>query len=454
MVCQNCGHEFNIGSICPFCQSDSVLLNKARNASLRQYNVGVAAAKNGDYSAAIDSLNQCILFDKRNYVARNLLGIAYYQVGMVSDALKQWIISASFKNEKNAAEKYIASLQNNARILERYDDAIVLYNKAIRQFKSGSDDLAVIQLKKAVDFNPNFVEAYNLLSAYFISHGDGHKAKFYIDKVLKIDKRNPKALEYLAEMSSDEIEKGEKVAYKTGYDDSTRVGAKLKRFIRPELVTFVAGIMITAVVATVLIAPAIQDELGKKISELEAQIVKLEDENANGTSKFAIEYNRLEEENKILKSENNSYKASENTRDQKASLQLAEVYTVAGRYGEAAGILIKLDTQLFTEGEKSKIAELKAQAYPVAGRHYFEYGKKAFDTGDFETAKSQLETSLNYSSKDDFVDDTLFLLGQLSEQQGDYGQAKEYYGRVINEFSSSNVFDEAEAKLNVLLSLG
>lgn len=454
MICQNCGHEFNIGSICPVCQSDSVLLNKARNASLRQYNDGVAAAKNGDYSSAIDSLNQCILFDKRNYVARNLLGIAYFQVGMVSDALKQWIISASFKSEKNPAQKYIASLQNNARTLERYDDAIVMYNKAIIQFESGSADLAVIQLKKAVDFSPNFVEAYNLLAAYFISHGDRNKAKLYIEKVLKIDKRNPKALEYLAVMSSNERENGKKAVYKTGYDDSVHIGTKLKRLVRPELVTFVAGIIITAVVLVVLIAPAIQDGLGKKISELEAQVVKLEDENKNGTSKFAIEYNHLEEKNKLLQSENDQYKVAENMRDQKASLQLAEVYTVAGRYGEAAGILIKLDTQLFTENEKNKIEELKAESYPVAGRHYFENGKKAFDSGDYETAKSHLETAMSYGSKEDFVDDTLFLLGQLSEKKGDYGQAKEYYGRVINEFSNSNVFNEAEAKLNDLLAIG
>lgn len=454
MICQNCGHEFNIGNICPICQSDYVLLNKARNASLRQYNNGVDAAKNGDFSSAIDSLNQCILFDKRNYVARNLLGIAYYQVGMVSDALKQWIISASFKSEKNPAEKYIASLQNNARTLERYDDAIVMYNKAITQFKSGSADLAVIQLKKAVDFSPNFVEAYNLLAAYFISHGDRNKAKFYIEKVLKIDKKNPKALEYLAVMSSNETEKGKKNTYKTGYDENTRFGAKLKRLVRPELVTFVAGIIITAVVSVVLIAPAIQDGLGKKISELEAQVVKLEEENSNGTSKFAIEYNHLEEENKSLKLENDRYKDAENMRDQKAGLQLAEVYTVAGRYGEAAGIIIKLDMQLFTENEKNKIAEIKAEAYPVAGRHYFESGKKAFDTGDYETAKSLLETAMGYSNKEDFVDDTLFLLGQLSEKKGDYGQAKEYYGRVINEFSNSNLFNQAEAKLNELLAIG
>ncbi|HCT65064.1 MAG TPA: hypothetical protein DIC60_07385 [Lachnospiraceae bacterium] len=454
MVCQNCGHEFNIGSICPLCQSDAVLLNKAHNSSLRQYNKGVAAAKEGDYSAAIDSLNQCILFDKRNYVARNLLGIAYYQVGMVSDALKQWIISDSFKIEKNPAGKYIASLQNNARTLEKYDDAIAMYNKALKQFKNGSDDLAVIQLKKAVDFNPKFVEGCNLLSAYFISCGDKHKAKFYIDKALRIDKRNSKALDYLAEVSSDEIDKEKKTAYKTGYDDSARIWAKLKSFIRPELVTFLVGVVITAAVSAALIAPAIKDELGRKINDLESQIVKLEDENANGTSKFAVKYNSLEDENETLKAENNKYKAAENTRDQNASLQLAEVYTVAGRYGEAAGILVKLDKELFSEDEKNKIDALRSQTYPVAGRHYFEFGEKAFNAGDYTTAKGYLETAMSFGGKEDFVDDTLYLLGQLSEKQEDYAQAKEYYGRVINEFADSNVFSQAEEKLNQLLAMG
>lgn len=454
MICQNCGHELNKGNICPICQSDSVLLNKARNASLRQYNNGVSAAKNGDYSGAINSLCQCILFDKRNYVARNLLGICYYQIGMVSDALKQWIISASFKSEKNPAEKYIAALQNNARMLERCDDAIVMYNKAIRQFKGGSDDLALIQLKKAVDFNPNFVEAYNLLASYFISHGDGQKAKFYIDKVLKVDKRNPKAFEYLAEMSSDETSKEKKTSNRTGYDDSTHFLPMMKKFIRPELVTFFAGIAITGIVSMVLISPALRDELGKKISSLEEQVAELEDENKNGTSKFAIEYKHLEDENAAIKAENEAYKASESTRDQKDGLQLAEVYTVAGRYGEAAGILIKLDPQVFTEEEKNKIENLKSQSYPVAGQHYFEYGKKAFNSGDYQNAKSYLETAMSYSNKEDFVDDTLFLLGELSEKQGDYGQAKEYYGRVVNEFSDSNVFNEAETKLNELLKMG
>ena len=135
MICHNCGLDVPNGGICPSCGADTVLMEKARNASLRQYNKGVALAKEDDYSGAIACLNRCILIDKSNYVARNLLGIAYYQVGMVSDALKQWVISASIRSKNNPAEKYIASLQKNARLLDKYNDAISMYNNALKQFK-------------------------------------------------------------------------------------------------------------------------------------------------------------------------------------------------------------------------------------------------------------------------------------------------------------------------------
>ena len=74
MICHNCGNEVSSGKTCPHCGADLVLMEKARNASLRQYNKGVSLAKEGDYSGAIACLNRCVLIDKRNYVARNLLG--------------------------------------------------------------------------------------------------------------------------------------------------------------------------------------------------------------------------------------------------------------------------------------------------------------------------------------------------------------------------------------------
>ena len=124
MICKKCGSEIKSGGICQHCGADNILIQKARNASLRQYNKGVAFAREGDYSSAIDSLKECILFDKHNFVARNLIGIAYYQTGLVTEALRQWIISTSLRKEKNPANRYIETLQKNPRLLEKLSDGI------------------------------------------------------------------------------------------------------------------------------------------------------------------------------------------------------------------------------------------------------------------------------------------------------------------------------------------
>ena len=54
-------------------------------------------------AASVRATPKAMPGNNTNHVARNLLGIAYYQVGMVSDALKQWIISSSIK-QKNKGE--------------------------------------------------------------------------------------------------------------------------------------------------------------------------------------------------------------------------------------------------------------------------------------------------------------------------------------------------------------
>lgn len=450
MICQNCGSEIGQNGICPVCGSDVRLLNMARNASLRQYNKGVTAAKEGDYSGAIEALNRCILFDKRNAVARNLLGIAYYQVGMPGNALEQWIISSSIQAENNPAAGYINALQRHARTLEKQDDAVVMYHKALELFQSGSEDLAVIQLKKAVDFSPNFVTAHNLLAAYYLSRKEKSKARFHINKALRVDKANPKALEYLAILTSGGSEKESKS--KTGYDESA-ARKDFSRIIRPELVTFVLGVVVTAILTFFLALPAVTEMQESTIRDLEQQVATLTEENENGTSKFALEYQELEAENEQLKTENEAYRQSEANREQAGKLQLAQAYAVSDQQAEAAKLLHDLDVEKFSEEDQALIAQLKEQTYTFAAAEYYESGNGKFSAGDTAGAEADLLLALEYGQKEDFMDNVLYLLGQIAEGKGDYAQAKEYYGRVVNEFAGSDVFSQAEERMNAILSL-
>jgi len=452
MMCHNCGCRDDGTGFCPHCGADMVLMEKARNASLRQYNKGVALAKEGDYSGAIACLNRCILIDKRNHVARNLLGIAYYQVGMVSDALKHWIISASIKPKNNPAEKYIASLQKNARLLEKYNDAIYNYNKALSLFKQGSADLAVIQMKKAISLSPNFVEAYNLLAAYYLSIDDKESAREYVSMALKSDKRNARAMYYLSIISAGFFDKGASDNKKRTTNQGYNAKTKLREFIRPELFTFAIGAIAVVLLFVTLVLPSYVDVKDKKIESLETQIAQLKDENENGTSAFALKYAKLEEEIENLKEENKKHSAEESKRQQKIDYQLAEAYTVSERYEEAAKLLSGLEENVFTSEENVKIEEMKQICYTPAAEIVYNKGSELFSAGNLPEAKEQLMMSLGYTDEADFSDDVMYILGQILEAEGDDAQAAEYYARVVNEFSDSNVFAESEEKLNELLS--
>ena len=164
MKCPNCGYIIQQGVVCPNCGVDAFIFKKTRNTSIRLYNKGLEQARVRDLTGAVKSLEQSILFDKNNYIARNLLGLVYHEKGQIADALKQWIVSASIEHKNNPASRYMETLQKDGRKMEKKNDAVQFYNQAIAYLQQGSDDLALIQLKRALDYNSNFVEACNLMT--------------------------------------------------------------------------------------------------------------------------------------------------------------------------------------------------------------------------------------------------------------------------------------------------
>ena len=99
-------------------------------------------------SGAIISLRQSLKFYKYNIQARNLLGLIYYEMGEMVDALSEWVISANYQPDDNLAKKYIDQIHNNRNQLETINQTIKKYNQALTYCKQDSKDLAVIQLRK------------------------------------------------------------------------------------------------------------------------------------------------------------------------------------------------------------------------------------------------------------------------------------------------------------------
>ncbi|WP_458407266.1 tetratricopeptide repeat protein [Anaerotignum sp.] len=450
MKCPNCGFEFFEGCHCPDCGVDVYVFRKTRSASIRLYNEALKLAEERDLSGAAANLEQSLLFDKNNIPARNLLGLIYCEVGRIGDALKHWIISTSMLQDGNAATGYIDYLQKNAREMEKSNDAIRMYNQAIHYLKQGSDDLAVIQLKKSIDNNPDFLDAYNLMTLCCIEDKNAKRAQHFNEIVLKRDIRNPLALHYAkllgnTSASPSPLKKAEKAKTPTAISvKKTDSNPPIPRYKRKEKVnsvlekrdflTFLAGIGVAVIVILVLIVPALNESKNNKIKELETAV-----ENYAGETDMTpeevlamrTELEKLQEENKLLRSEENK----------QANLELlatAVAQMTDGDFEACVTTLDTIDTVSFSEEDMAKYNSVKTTAYPKAADSYYTKGKSQFLSNNFTEAKTYLETALNYTSTENFVDDTLYYLAKIAEEDGDSMKAKEYYNKIVKEYPDSN----------------
>ena len=201
MRCPRCDANVGEGATrCTFCGQDLSIVHYAKRVSNTYYNMGLEKAQVRDLTGAIGILKKSLEFDKRNTNARNLLGLVYYEMGETVAALSEWILSKYLQPDKNDADYYIRTLQNNQTALDATNQTIKKYNSALAAAKSGSEDLAIIQLKKVCSLNPHFVRAHQLLALLYIHVEDYQRATKCLQRARRIDFNNTTTLRYMQEV--------------------------------------------------------------------------------------------------------------------------------------------------------------------------------------------------------------------------------------------------------------
>lgn len=270
MRCYRCNSVLSDSDICESCGTDVVLYKKIVKKSNAYYNMALAKARVRDLSGAADLLRRSVRIDKNNINARNLLGLVYYEMGECVEALSEWVISKNIKPEKNMADEYIKDIQSNPNKLNTLNQTIRKFNKALGYAWEGNDDLAIIQLKKVLNMNPNLIKAYQLLALLYMKKGENNKAKKALMKAAKIDVNNTLTIKYLNEITSmEEAEGSKKNSKKEEKEEKPLSGNDV---IIPEgsyketnytLVTFInvlIGIVIGAAMIYFLVTPAKESE--------------------------------------------------------------------------------------------------------------------------------------------------------------------------------------------------
>jgi len=457
MICPNCGSNISDKrKRCDRCGTDLMIYKKIYRASNFYYNNGLARAKVRDLSGAVVALRKSLELNKANTNARNLLGLVYYEMGETVAALSEWVISRHLQPADNDAEEYISRVQSNLTKLDSLNQAIKRYNTALNYAKQGSDDLAIIQLKKVVNLNPNFIRAYQLLSLLLMKNKEADKAKKYLQKAARIDVNNTTTLRYLKELEIPEASHKDMDSNPEANHGPATPIVPLSSYKedKPNVMAYVnlvIGVIIGIAVAVALIVPTIkknQEKGGNQIIDNSYNMAQLEEKNQQ-IKTLQDEIVQLEEANRQLRTELDNIVIPEDKTVyyvpllNAANMYLSEMTKSEKNrdYAMVADMLATIDdSKLDKDSAMTLLEKLKEATYSKAARYYYRSGYGYYSDGKYYEAVADLIKAKDYDPTDV---DAVYFLARAYHKLDDKENAASYYSKVITDFPDSSRVKDA-----------
>ena len=273
------------------------------------YNDGLKKANIRDMSGAVTSLRRSLQYNRGNIAARNLLGLVYYGRGDVVEALVEWILSKNFQSEDNVANYYIGKIQEVPGELESINQAVKLFNQSIELAGQNGEDLAIIQLKKAIAAHPSYVKAHQLLALLYIQTEQFSAARKELRTAHKLDTTDETTLRYMHEITQirksrpsrardrgkgGEARQEQTVTYNIGNETIIQPASSVFKE-NSGLHTFLniaVGVLVGAAVMWFLIMPAVSVGRQKKLNE---RVISFSDRIATQEAQISALKTELEE---------------------------------------------------------------------------------------------------------------------------------------------------------------
>ena len=463
MICPNCGSNMSDKKKrCERCGTDMTIYRKIFRASNQYYNNGLARAKVRDLSGAIISLKSSLELNKMNTNARNLLGLIYYEMGETVAALSEWVISRHIQPTENDAEEYINKVQSNPTKLDALNQAIKRYNTALTYAKQGSDDLAIIQLKKVVNLNPRFLRAYHLLALLLMKQKENEKAKKYLFRAAKIDVTNTMTLRYLKEFEVPEVAAKDPDNNPEGSRSSSGAIMPISSYRedKPNIMVFVnlvIGVIIGIAVTAFLIVPTIEKRQATRPDtenvEYSSSLAKIEEQEDEITS-LKTDKSQLEQQIESLQEQIESLNNAEKKDSlygpllKATKLYLAELEKSENSrdYIAIADLLATVpDAKLESADAVALTGLLREETYPDTAESYYDAGHDLYSDGKYEKAIKELEKALIFNPKDV---NAIYFTGRAYHRLDDKENAALYYNIVLTEYPDSNRASDAQDFLN------
>jgi len=467
MNCPKCGFETGRNRrYCEQCGADMAVAMRLYRISNRYYNEGLAQAKVRDLSGAIRMLKKSLENNKRNIDARNLLGLVYYEMGEPVEALSEWIISKHFQPENNRADYFIEKVQSNPAKLDAVNQTVKKYNQALAHAKQGSDDLAMLQLRKAISINPGYIRALQLLALLYMKNEEYEKAKRCLVRAQKTDVANTMTLSYLAEIEKQmnpagQPSKQEKKVEMMSYQPAaTGVAYREDKPNYIAFITFFAGILIGIAVLYWLVVPTVRSNIkaeykakernyGAESATYTAQISGLENDKADLEDKLKIAENKITElQSEIDAATDAVFDAAGYEQAVFVLMEYDELEQKVKEAEEDKKPLTVLD-DLISYGEKllacengallrPKTEEMYRQVYSEVSERVQDYGYEQghdlYNDKKYAEAIPYLLAAYRMGGTDA---DTMYFLGRSYQRSGDEVNARMYFQMLVDQYPGS-----------------
>ncbi len=459
MKCNKCGAELIKSDFCPECKADVSFYKKAARASNAYYNKGLEQARIRDLSGAIESLKTSVLLDKTNVPARNLLGLCFYEVGEVVEALSCWIISTNFNSVNNPAVEYVASLRNKNADFDEKCAATRKYNRVIENAQNENYDIALIQLKKVVSQCPGLIKAQLLLALFYIEKRAYSRAEKCLKAVLKIDAGNVTANRYMKEIgkSSDQADKKTPALPSFLTKDDEDEEEKNERsplngndVIIPNnsytksntgifsLMNILIGIGIGAALIFLLVMPA-RDSI--TASNYDNTVEDSNEKLAEANEKVQQAQKQVEDLTK--RNEELQGQLDRDGTSYAEDLSLASADYIANRPVACAERIALIDSAKLSDNLKGLYESLSSETMRSSAGTIYGKAEEMYDNGDFTGAAKEFEIA--YTCYGNNNEDSAYFAARSYQRAGDNENALKWYRVVEEKYSDGEYIDEAKA---------
>lgn len=366
-------------------------------------------------------------------------------------------------------------LEANPDMPDNVRNSIVLYNKALENFRTKSEDIAIIELRKAISLNPDFYEASNLLGVFYIYTGETKKAEEVLKKVVQAERNSVLALEYLkainpeydassGKQSKDRKQKSEKI--KTA-SNSTKKTKETKKENNPSLkntgnpsvqrksggntflkvgIGFLAGALLVFLFSFRFY---FADSSDKNKGGLDIKDKPQNTDVANEGKNYEAELEELEKS--YLEASNSLKDASSKLSYYTSVAKLLEIEKLVSekKYENAADLLMTLKNVEFKGVEKEKYDKLIKDSLANAANNVYSEGRKHYDAKRYQEALDSFNKAASYEvSNWKYQSANLYYLGYCYKHLNNTTMAEKAFNEVIEKFPNSSYANYSKTRLS------